>query len=329
MRGLAFLALAACGYRTGVAGPDLAPDATADSGPPADWWDPAFHWRMRITIANGSTSPLDMGFQAGLVLALDAAPCSGPRDAIRIIHAGAELDRVIDELSPQWTWFAIAAAIPAGASSGDYFLYCGNLSPTAAKHDPQQVFAFYDDFPGTSLSSLWQTQNDVTVTGGAAQVGGVGKLDSGLLTSRTWTPGHAVDYIAQVATPAAADFWAGFQSGFPDQPPWIQWWSQSPPAMRPDYAYTPTDPNEFLGNNVTLDTAPHLFGVEYYGAASAYRHDGPIVEHHVHAQAATPPALNFRLHNHSSSNLVRYSLARVRLAVDPPPSVTAGAPETY
>ena len=312
-------------------GDDTTTDAASPlDAAPADWWDPTYRWRIPIAIANTSNITLATRFQIGLRLDLDAAPCAGSRDAIRITHDKSEHPRYIDELGgDEWTWFRLEVAIDPGVTSNVHYLYCANPSPGAAPADPAAVFDFFDDFDGAALTSDWKAQNTVIVGGGAVRLGGAGLTDSGILTTTTWPPRTAVDYIVSIANPAAAEFWAGFQNGFPDQPPWIQWWSESPPAIRPDYASSVGDQSQFLGTPVALDTMPRLFGVEYYGTASAYRRDNALVEHHVHATPVAPAMLNFRLHNHSSTEPVQYHMARVRRAVDPPPTVTLGAPETY
>jgi len=328
--------LAACAYHPpgdpavddarGSDGSQSLPDAA-----PADWWDPAFRVRIPIIVTNASVAAMPVGFEVGLQLDLDAAPCDGPRDAIRIVSEdGSELDRYIDELgmTDEWTWFRATAAVPAGQTAA-YWLYCQNPDAGAAPADPAAVFRFFDDFDGAALSSAWQSKNTVVVANGAATIGGGGLTDSGILTTATWGPGTGVDYIVSIANPANADFWAGFQTGFPDQPPWIQWWSESPPGIRPDYASTPLDNGQFLGTSVPLGTTPHLFGVEYYGTNSMYRYQDEIAQHHAHGSLVDPTQLNFRLHNHSATTAVSYHMARVRHAIDPPPAVTLGAAETY
>jgi uncharacterized protein DUF2341 len=327
--------VAACGFRPTLSSGDDA-QSFRDAPPPldaapADWWDPTFRWRIPLTITNGSTAALGDGFQVGLHFDLDAEPCTGPRDNIRIVYGNTtEVARVVDEVGTlEWTWFRLQVALAAGATSSEYWLYCGNPSPTPALADPTVVFEFFDDFLGTTLGPAWMKQSSVSVGGGVVTLGGVGLLDSGILTIKTWPAGTAVDYTVSIATPSGSDFWAGFQNGFPDMQPWIQWWSETAGDFRPDYASGPTDTAQFLGTNVPLDTAMHLWGVEYYGHVAMYRFDDNVAERHVHATSANPPALNFRLHNHSATTPVEYGMARVRKAADPPPTVTAGAAETY
>src|SRR4051812_8975181 len=71
--------------------PDAAPDAPPDApSHPADWWDPAWGSRMRLTIANTSTVAAVTGYQVGLAFDLDAAPCAGNRDQVRIVYNQTE-----------------------------------------------------------------------------------------------------------------------------------------------------------------------------------------------------------------------------------------------
>jgi hypothetical protein len=339
---VAVCSVAACGFRAadvvGHSDGGVRLDVVFMDAPPpldaapADWWDPTYRWRIPLTITNGSPTAMAKGFQVAVHFDLDAAPCTGSHDGVRVVYNHVlELDRVVDDVgtAAEWTWFPIQAALAPSASTTAYTLYCANPAPPPPLGDPTAVFDFFDDFNGTSLSSAWTTKNTVTVAGGVVTVGGGGVTDSGLLTTATFGPNTGVDYLVQVQDPATADFWAGFQVGFPDMPPWIQWWSETASNIRPDYASTSADQNEFLGTNVALDTAMHLYGVEYYGMHSMYRYLDAPVEHHDHATAANPAMLNFRLHNHSSSNPVKYGMARVRKAVDPPPTVVVGTPETY
>ena len=157
MRVVALVGLAACSFRPGgvatatdgrVALDVVFMDAPPplDAAPP-DWWDPHWRWRMKLTIANGSSSPLPIGYQVGVPRDLGASPCSANRDDIRIVRGMAERARVIDEVGPpQWTWFPLEAAIPTNATSQDYWLYCGNPAPTPSPRDPKIVFDFFDDF---------------------------------------------------------------------------------------------------------------------------------------------------------------------------------------
>jgi hypothetical protein len=340
MRTAVCIVVAACGFQPA---PITAPADGArldvvfmDAPPPldaapADWWDPHYRWRIPLTITNMSASSMATGFQVALHYDLDAAPCSSPHDNVRVVYAHAmELDRVVDDVgtAAEWTWFPLQAALAPGATTTAYTLYCANPSPPAALADPAVVFDFFDDFNGTTLGTVWMKQNTVAVAGGVVTIGGGAVADSGILTTATWGPGTGVDYTAQVQTAATADFWAGFQVGFPDQPPWIQWWTETASNIRPDYRGNSSDPG-FLGTNVALDTAMHFYGVEYYGLQAMYRYEDAPVEHHVHAFGPSSTMLNFRLHNASGTNPVKYGMARVRKAVDPPPTVVVGTPETY
>src|SRR5262245_447276 len=100
---LAFLFVGACGFGSppGSSGDDNGGDDGSGpdgaGGPGGTWWNQAWSARMRIVIDNAA--PLPAGFQIGLPRDLDAAPCAGPRSAVRVVHDHTtELARVIDEL---------------------------------------------------------------------------------------------------------------------------------------------------------------------------------------------------------------------------------------
>ena len=79
---------------------DAAGDAALDAVVhPANWWDPAWASRMQLTISNTSTTTMAAKYQVGLQRDLDLAPCTGGRDAVRIVYNNTtEIPRVIDEV---------------------------------------------------------------------------------------------------------------------------------------------------------------------------------------------------------------------------------------
>jgi uncharacterized protein DUF2341 len=296
--------------------------------PAAGWWNTDWPSRTRLSITAG-TLDLPAGFQIGFARDLDTPPCSGPRDNARIVWRSAELDRVIDEISvDEWIWFRLQAPVTGNSTTTEYYLYCGNAAAPPAPADASNVFDFFDDFQGATLGPAWQSQHTVTVGAGRVTLGGAGVADSGILTTQSYPAGTATDYRMAIENPALDMAWGGFQADFQDMPPWIQWWTQTASNIRPDYASSASDPDQFLGANVPLDSVFHLYGVEYYGAASMYRRDGAIVEHHVHPTQVMPDHLGVRIHNMDGNYRVDVASVRVRQAVDPPPKVTIGAPES-
>jgi hypothetical protein len=300
---------------------------------PGDWWDPTYRWRIPLTIQ--TTAALADGYQVGLALDLDAAPCNGPRDAIRIVRvSGAtatERPRVIDEVgTTEWTWFALGGALPANATSTEYWLYCANPSPSPAPKDPATVFDFYDGFTGALDTSVWTSLNAVAVTGGQLVCGGSGVRDNGIVTKTKMFPAKsAVDFVATASSTTASDWWAGFQNGTADVAPWLHWYTKNQNAACPDFLGVSTD-QPWYGTDVPLDTAPHQYSVENYGTKSMYRLADVPVQSHIYAPMSPPPAMvNVRLWDGSDMTQVSYDWVRVRKAVDPPPTVTAGTPQTY
>lgn len=304
-----------------VTPPDAPPDARTL---PADWWNPAWHSRMKITVTDAATTAMAQGYQVGLQLDLDAAPCTGSRDAVRIVFGMTEVPRVIDEVGgAEWTWFPLQAAIAPSASS-DYWLYCGNASPAAAPSDPTQVFDFFDDFSGTALGAAWASQGTVTVASGSVTIAAG---NSGIHSTATYGANTAIDFMATASSGAASNpyWWGGYQTAFTLTQPWHIWYGYGGANLLQPSEY---DSNRYwLGTNVGVDTAPHIYGVEHYGASGAYRIADVIAENH--AFTATVGALNLRLHNYQSGGSVSFDWARVRKAVSPAPTVAVGTVETY
>ena len=332
MRALLLL-VAACSFRHGAAGAGSgavdAPSVADTIDASRDWWNPAWRVRMPITIANASTGRLAAGYQIGLAFDVGAAPCTTNRDDIRITYGTTELTRVIDEVGPpEYTWFPLAAPLDAGTTStGEYWLYCANPAPTAAPSDPKQVFDFYDGFD-TLDTAVWTKQNMVVVGGGAITCGGGAVNDSGVVTTTpTFTPNHAVDFVATASSLTNSQFWGGFQLGTQDVQPWLHWWTQSLNAIRPDFQATSSS-TLWLGANITLDLNRHFYGVENYGISSMYRYDDQPRDSHLY-DVSPPSPLSVRLWEGDKATTVKYDQVRVRQAVDPTPVATVGAPENY
>ena len=351
MRVIAAVVLAGCSFHTNAAGPassDGAPDvprvidarvidAPADAavttpdappdapGLPADWWNAAWHSRMKITVTNTSATAMAQGYQVGLQLDLDAAPCAGSRDAVRIVYGTTELTRVIDEVGgAEWTWFPLQAAVASGTSTSAYWLYCGNAAPTTAPSDPTQVFDFFDDFNGTTLGAAWASQGTVTVAGGSVTIA---NGSSGIHSMATYGANTAIDFMATQSAAAAGNpyWWGGYQTTFTTTQPWHIWHAVTNVNSIHPSEY---DSNALWnGTSVALDTAPHLLGVEHYGTSGAYRMADVIAQTRTYTAAIG--ALNLRLHNYASGGSVSFDWARVRKAVSPAPTVAVGSVETY
>lgn len=331
MRAWALLVVAACSFRHGETSLGDGSAAPIPDGPPADarsdWWNSAWQWRIPITITAGAALP--MTYQIPLPYPVGAAPCTANRDDIRIVYGTTELARVIDEVGPpQWTWFRLAAPLAAGATStGEYWLYCGNPSPPAAPADPAQVFDFYDGFD-TAIGTAWNKTNVASVSGGLLVCGGTTTTqDSGVVSKTTYGAKHAVDFVAIASSTTASVFWAGFQNGTMDVPPYMHWYADTGNEILPDYQGTSAG-MFWLGTPVALDLSPHIYSYENYADSSMYRHDD--VPYAMHAYDVLPPATeSIRLWDAAGKPTVSYDWVRIRQAIKPNPTVMTGPPEMY
>jgi hypothetical protein len=330
------LGLGGCGFEHGAlngggsgssAGDDGGPDIDT---PPVSWWNTAWGYRMPITIVNSSAQALPMGYQVGFAYPFYSAPCNGQRDDVRFVYGDTtELNRAFDDVTPPFAWFPLAAPLAAGATSkGEYFLYCGNSAPGSGPSNPKTLFDFYDAFgqSGGVDTSVWTIKNGATLSNGKLVCGNSGQGDNGVVTTTpAFTANHAVDFIAIASSTSNNSWWAGFQIGTPDVPPWLHWWTEQQTTIRPDFKATDTS-TLWLGTEKNLDTQPHYYSIENYGMKSMYRYDDAVYETHVY-DVAPPATLSVRLWNGQSTPAVSYDMVRVRKAVDPPPTVTVGAPE--
>ncbi len=322
----ALVLVAACGFRSPDSSNtgDAARPGDGSDVPPGAWWDPAWSSRMRIVIEN--TAPLPQGFQLGLPRDLDMAPCNDSRDAVRVVRDHTdELPRVIDELggaSDEWIWFKLAAPLPAAAGASEYWMYCGNVGAGAAPSDPTAVFDAFDSFEGTTLSSAWRSQGQVSVGGGVVTLGG---NNIGIHSAAAYGPGTATDFVLQASSSAIKSpwFWGGFEVGFTTAAPWVIWHATNDDMIRQEIFRTGS---AVTANERETESGPHLYGVEHYGSSAAFRYHNEHVGS-IPYGGPIQQSMNVRLQNFASGGSIQFFMARVRKAVDPIPTVTLGAVE--
>lgn len=314
---VAVLALVGCSYEHGLVqdGDAPIPDASVE------WWDPAYSIRIPLLIQTPTTVPL--GYQVGVAVDLPASPCSGNRDAVRVVLGRTELTRVIDGYgASDMIWFKLVAPIPAGSDVADYYLYCGNPNPTSAPADPAQVFDTFDDFDGTALGPMWSNPlGTVVVAAGSLTIP---PSTNGVASQATFGVNTAVDFVGRASVGAATTpyFWAGFGNGYSFNIPWARWFGgNAPNTLKASTA----DVSATDGTVRTLDTLAHLYGIEHFAGDTVYRIDNAVVESIKYGN--TIPALAIVLINHNSGGSVEFEMVRTRRAVKPAPTVTLGAPE--
>jgi hypothetical protein len=329
--------LSACGFEHGHLGGGSnggddggIPDASGD-GSFVPWWDTDWMYRMPITIANTSTTALPAGYQIGVSHAFYSAPCGGTRNEVRFVYQSlTDLNRALDDVTPPWAWFQLAAPLAAGATStGEYYLYCSSIGGSAPTSNPATLFDLYDAFEAASINTTtWTVVRGATINNGRLVLGSSGQNDNGVITkTATFGPGYAVDFVAQSsqAPTTSIGFWGGFEGSTTNGPPYTIWWTFATTGIGPAYGIN-SGSTPYQGTPVTLDTAAHYYSIEHYGKGAMYRFDDVPYDTRAYDVAYSTP-LYVRLWNYNSTPTVAFELVRVRQAVDPPPTVTVGAPE--
>lgn len=318
---VAALALYGCGFEHGARPADGGGDSAQD------WWDSA--WRARVGLSIAPTTALPLGFQIGVPIDLDASPCRGGRDDVRIIIGRTELPHIIDDTSTgagnEIVWFKLAGALSPGSVAADYYLYCDN--PTAVKPTTSEadVFDFYDGFDGTSVNSSWK------VLFGAPSVESgnltLAPATTGIATTAAFAVNTAVDFRAKPSAAAMAmpSFWGGFSSGNSFSLPWIRWsggnGANQIHATVADTSVTDSAPR-------TLDTNFHVYAVEHAAPRDAtFRVDNVAVDALQYGGSFSMPSLNVALLNYQSGGPIQIDWVRLRKATKPVPAVSLGTPE--
>ena len=305
----------------------------AGSAAPGDWWNTDFTTRLPITIVNGSSAELPIGFQIGLPYDVAGAQCastSASHSDVRTVYHDAEIPRVIDSVGPPaWTWFRLSAPIAAGATStGDYWLYCDDPAAPAIPDLGSAVFDFYDPFDQLD-TTRWTVSHGASVGSGMLHCP-TGQTDVGVVSTQSVAAlAHAVE-LAIVMQTGDAHWWGGFQDGTVDGPPWAIWDQPDPGdsgTVSPSYADTSGD--TVTGNSVTQDAAEHIYGVEDEASTATFTIDDTVVQTMPYQPDANPPPSNFdiKLWNMSlnSGQDISFDWVRLRQTVAPAPTASAGS----
>ncbi len=121
------------------------------------WWDNAWGYRVRLTVANNSsTDALPVGYSLPVTLDTSALIGAGQAlnncDDLRIVSfdglSNTEIDRVVESCDSDQTsvWFSIQRAVGPSGEDDNYYLYYGNPAAGAPPSDAANVFLFYEDW---------------------------------------------------------------------------------------------------------------------------------------------------------------------------------------
>lgn len=311
---------------------DSAADSDAGSTVSPPWWSSLYTSREQLTVSNGAAQILPTGFQLGWPVDVEAVIGPGPFAQLRLVRwdAGSstwtELPRVIDDpgVHLEWQWARLAAPIAANGTDSSYYLYFGNSSPPSVPNDPATVFDLWDSFSETALGSAWSNNGGYTLTGSELEL----DVNQHMVSTQTWGPGNAVDFLLRDPS-YAGRYWGGLQipATFMDINPWVVWIARnaaSPATIWPEINIDGS--STWAGSPVTpLTTSAVLFGVDWLGDLALFRVQDVVQYSQVPSPTYSSP-LSVRFTN-ESGNPIYISNVRVRQAVNPPPTVTAGAIE--
>jgi hypothetical protein len=309
------------------------------------WWDPAFTMRAQLTISEVATDDLATGFPIGLPVDQSMIdPGSTNLDDLRIVYWDAtamtwtELNRYTELGGPTYMlWFDLNAPLASQQSTGAYYLYFGNPSPSAAPNAGSSAFDFYDSFGGAAVdTTAWALQGTPTTTNSDLVL----TPGESVRTLKQFTPGHAMAF-SLTAAPNQPRFWGGFQrqSDFTDGDPWLIWINRAATDTDIPPGYTPAQiwPETYvsaIGMNAaapgppeTLDTSKHWYTVQRLVDRIVYKYNEvKVVETMLPATDNT--TVQVRLANEGGVTIL-FGMAHVRKAVWPDPTITIGATEMH
>lgn len=129
----------------------------------ASWWDSSYSYKTEIEVSTGSalSSSYSMHVNMDLDGLVSQNKVRSDMEDVRVVYfdgaSYTELDRHIRQASSGYDiWFTAQDSYTANSTaSGEYYVYYGNSSATFAPKDYSNVYLFFDDFNGSSLSGQW------------------------------------------------------------------------------------------------------------------------------------------------------------------------------
>ena len=142
------------------------------------WIPNSYPYRQPLTVTAGSAA-VPSGYSVSVTInhasLVSAGKSQADGDDLRVFYwngtTWVQLDRVLDSGSA-WNsattkiWFKTQAAIAASGTDSNYYLYYGNPTAASPPANKANVFLFFDDFEGgtlskwTILSGSWQVATD-------------------------------------------------------------------------------------------------------------------------------------------------------------------------
>ncbi len=338
-------------------GSDAPRDGTAVDGPLPDTGVPEtggdgpvspYAYRRPLSIMNVATDALPAGFTvrvaldpAWITMAQAAGKLRNDLGDLRVFQEpqGTELDRIVDTAAPSQgpaVWLALASPIAAGATDTSYYLYYDDPNAGAPPANGANVFAFYDDFPGSSLSPQWLVSGAPTVSNGVTLHM---NTQDGLTTaagSDNVPVTSAVESVWTVTDPQSQGqnvppdtfwYWFGYQrqGDFVAGPPWYLWIARQQGTVHGEES-TAAGPctNTCTGPEVMETNTPHWYRVERWAGQTIYYFDGT-------ASFTTPDTntvdYSIMIRNWALTSDMIVTLVRARALASQDPMVTVGAEE--
>jgi hypothetical protein len=198
------------------------------------WWNTSWSRRKQFTVSAASGNGVSSGYSVKFTASgTDAADIYNDSlttgNDFRILYwngsAWTELDRDLVTFTSTSieVWFKLQAAIAGGSSDTNYYAYYGNNGAGTPPANKANVYALWDDFPGTTLDgSKWGTytydtgtvsvsdsylkQNTGTGTNGRANVWSVASFG----------PGFYARFGINMQVDQYVEWWLSDTTGFPN-----------------------------------------------------------------------------------------------------------------
>jgi hypothetical protein len=305
----------------------------------------AYLYRRRLTILNGSNTPLPTGFAIRVSLAPTLALMIAQGKAnqngsdVRVIgDTAGERNRILDlpaGPAPQALTFALASPLAAGATTTDYAIYYGAPGATAPPANGAMVFGIYDDFT-TVISNAWLKNDAPTVTNGKLVLRAA---HTDAITTNAANDGipivSAVELVSTIAnvnsdptptTDGTFYYWFGYQhtGDFSPSDPWALWVARGKGSIGSEQKSPVGCEVSCDGPVVTQNTAAHYYRIERDPTATRFYLDGALSQT---ATVTNSADYALMIRNFLMTSTVEVDWIRARARVSPDPTVTIAAEE--
>jgi hypothetical protein len=236
----------------------------------APWWDPAWGYRLPVTVTNSSASAaLPVHYSVRLTLDTSTLIAAGqmlPSCAdLRALSfdglVSSEIDRIVWGCNTTQTevWFALQRPIPAAGQDVGYYIYYGDPASGAPLADGMNVFLYFED---------WEQDATHWTNAGGFDAGNTGTMGHSLVSGESYvSPSNSQKFPQKIT---GGDAFSGYVPVTPGTGYALRAWAKSATAAYLPVGFDPYTSGYAKGAEVWLWTNEWTIGTQWTSREASF-----------------------------------------------------------